>query len=489
MGFIKSPTIYYLMLCFFALLFFCFVDVGSVFAVAPPNVNSISPSSGSSAGGTDVTISGTGFAAGTVTIGGTSVTNLIIVSTTQMTATTPAGTVGAQDVVFTRTSDGKSDTLAGGFTYTAPADTTAPSAVSDLATSGATINSIDLDWTAPGDDAGTGTATTYDVRYSTAIINDENWSSATQATGEPNPSIAGSSESMTVSGLSPSTTYYFAIKTSDEVPNTSDISNVPSGTTNEESTIVISGDSGGGGVAATKVVFEGQAYPGSKIIVQFKDNISENYRNVPLSTYNMSSSGEFSISYTALLTGKYFFILKARDRANKTTGIKSYNVDFTFEKSLIDKEIFFPPTLNFGNGIYSSSEDVEICGYSEANNKINLNIDDIIKRETNSDKEGFYKFLIDSQELGAGNYYAKVNQTDESGKESGFSFPRAFKITDLSFPKADLNGDNAINIVDWSMFLFRWGSEEEHLRREIDLDDSGEINIFDFSLFLKAISI
>ena len=36
---------------------------------------------------------------------------------------------------------------------------------------------------------------------------------------------------MVVFGLSPSTTYYFAIKTSDEVPNTSAISNSPSGTT------------------------------------------------------------------------------------------------------------------------------------------------------------------------------------------------------------------------------------------------------------------
>ena len=36
---------------------------------------------------------------------------------------------------------------------------------------------------------------------------------------------------MVVSGLNASTTYYFAIKTSDEVPNTSAISNSPSGTT------------------------------------------------------------------------------------------------------------------------------------------------------------------------------------------------------------------------------------------------------------------
>ncbi|MDD5342579.1 MAG: fibronectin type III domain-containing protein [Patescibacteria group bacterium] len=107
-------------------------------------------------------------------------------------------------------------------------DATAPAAVTNLAASNATGSSIDLSWTAPGDDGDTGTAATYDVRYSTSTITEGNWSSATQVSGEPVPSIAGSSESMTVSGLNSNTTYYFALKTSDEAPNVSGISNVPS---------------------------------------------------------------------------------------------------------------------------------------------------------------------------------------------------------------------------------------------------------------------
>ena len=106
--------------------------------------------------------------------------------------------------------------------------TTAPDAVTDLATGTVTTSSVALSWTAPGDDGATGTATTYDVRYSTSTITAGNWASATQATGEPAPSVAGSAETFTVTGLSESTTYYFAIKTSDEVPNESAISNVPS---------------------------------------------------------------------------------------------------------------------------------------------------------------------------------------------------------------------------------------------------------------------
>ncbi|MBL4693796.1 fibronectin type III domain-containing protein [Candidatus Gracilibacteria bacterium] len=113
----------------------------------------------------------------------------------------------------------------------APADTTAPAAVSNLAASSPTTTTIDLDWTAPGDDGSTGTATSYDVRYSTSTITAGNWGSATTVTGEPTPAVAGSSESMTVSSLTASTTYYFAIKTTDEAADESSISNITNSTT------------------------------------------------------------------------------------------------------------------------------------------------------------------------------------------------------------------------------------------------------------------
>jgi len=107
-------------------------------------------------------------------------------------------------------------------------DTIPPSDITNLSLSNASLDSIDLSWTAPGDDGSTGTATSYDIRYSTSLITSANWGLATSVSGEPSPSSSGSPESMTVDGLNPGTTYYFAIQTSDEVPNKSGVSNVPS---------------------------------------------------------------------------------------------------------------------------------------------------------------------------------------------------------------------------------------------------------------------
>jgi Concanavalin A-like lectin/glucanases superfamily/Chitobiase/beta-hexosaminidase C-terminal domain/IPT/TIG domain/Fibronectin type III domain len=86
--------------------------------VAVPTVTGVSPSNGPVAGGTAVTIAGTNFAAGaTVAFGSAAATNVVVVSATQITATTPAGSAGS--VTVTVTSGGQSGSLANGFTYVA----------------------------------------------------------------------------------------------------------------------------------------------------------------------------------------------------------------------------------------------------------------------------------------------------------------------------------------------------------------------------------
>src|SRR5262245_30055061 len=117
-------------------------------------------------------------------------------------------------------------------TTSAPPDTTPPAAITSLAVTSTTSTSATLSWTAPGDDGSTGTATTYDIRRATSpITTDAAFAAATPITGEPAPAIAGTVQSMTVTGLTASTTYYFAMKTADEVPNWSALSINPSGTT------------------------------------------------------------------------------------------------------------------------------------------------------------------------------------------------------------------------------------------------------------------
>ena len=111
----------------------------------------------------------------------------------------------------------------------APAEDTEPPApvTSLVAEAGLSPGTVELSWIAPGDDGATGTATAYVVRYNTVPITGSNWVDSTDVDGEPTPAPAGSVESMMVSGLPPGPAYYFALKTRDEVPNLSSVSNSP----------------------------------------------------------------------------------------------------------------------------------------------------------------------------------------------------------------------------------------------------------------------
>src|SRR5206468_1718988 len=85
-----------------------------------PVVTAISPASGSTAGGTNVTITGAIFSTGAgVRIGGNPATNVVVASANRITATTPPGTAGPQNVTVTNPNE-QSGTLVGGFTYVAP---------------------------------------------------------------------------------------------------------------------------------------------------------------------------------------------------------------------------------------------------------------------------------------------------------------------------------------------------------------------------------
>lgn len=90
---------------------------GSGGGTAAPTVTSITPNTGSTAGGTSVSVTGTNFLSGaTVRLGGVAATNVTVASSTTITAVTPPHSAGTVDVVVTN-SDGQSGSLVNGFTY------------------------------------------------------------------------------------------------------------------------------------------------------------------------------------------------------------------------------------------------------------------------------------------------------------------------------------------------------------------------------------
>jgi hypothetical protein len=101
-------------------LFASSVATSTALAVILPTVTSVSPTSGSTAGGTIVTITGTNLTGATaVSFGATPGTSVVVNSATSITATSPAGGAGIVDITVTAPGGTSATSAADQFTYVA----------------------------------------------------------------------------------------------------------------------------------------------------------------------------------------------------------------------------------------------------------------------------------------------------------------------------------------------------------------------------------
>lgn len=158
-------------------------------------------------------------------------------------------------------------------------DITPLNKITDLSVTDVTNSAIDLTWTAPGDNTGA-QIFSYDLRYSTSPITEENWSRALSVSGEPFSGAPGESKFYTVVGLVPNTNYYFAIKSSDTSGNISQLSNIVSGKTSSES----QSSAATGGVLSTALPLPPsnfEAFPGDgQINFQWKNPAASSFVRV-----------------------------------------------------------------------------------------------------------------------------------------------------------------------------------------------------------------
>src|ERR1019366_4614172 len=106
---------------------------------ATPAISSVSPNTGSTAGGTSVTITGTNFTGATaVKFGSIAAVPFSVASPTTLTAVSPAGSSGSVDVTVTTPAGTSATSAADTFTYGAPSPTVSSVSPNTGSTAGGT---------------------------------------------------------------------------------------------------------------------------------------------------------------------------------------------------------------------------------------------------------------------------------------------------------------------------------------------------------------
>lgn len=107
------------------------------------------------------------------------------------------------------------------FVISSTSDSTAPSPLAGLKVTRITPFTASISFTASGDNGSAGYARSYEIRYSSSQINEQNWHSATVYKNNFRPQMAGKEEKFKLIGFLPNTRYYIAIKAVDERNNAS----------------------------------------------------------------------------------------------------------------------------------------------------------------------------------------------------------------------------------------------------------------------------
>ncbi len=240
----------------------------------------------------------------------------------------------------------------------------------------------------------------------------------------------------------------------------------------------------GGAGTPTEVHFTGRAYPGAKIMFVARELRQE----IPFAqTISAANDGSFKADFVGILGGQQLWGFIVTDKDGRRTRPQYYNLD-TISSLLEEQDIFVPPTIGFLRKAVTKGDTFVFIGYATPGSKIEFQIDNQnIKDVAEANDNGSYKLLFGTADMAFGSHSAQVRQIDNKGEKSDFSSKETFTISRLFVPKTDLNGDDIINIKDWSIFLVRWSSKEKSLHDSVDFNNDEKVDISDFSIFLRTI--
>jgi len=256
----------------------------------------------------------------------------------------------------------------------------------------------------------------------------------------------------------------------------------------------VAGSSGGGGsgnlpgagqespLGQTRLVVKGKAYPSSEVNI-LKDGAAFNQ-------VTAKDTADFEFSTTDISAGVYTFEVWAKNKE----GIKSTSYTITFRVMggavTTISGVYLAPSLSVDRDKVKQGEEIKFMGQTVPNADVYISVHsngEVIK-QTTSDNIGVYLLPFNTAQIENEQFHIAKSlfQAQESGNtiRSGYSQSVSFYVGAAGgkgkCAGADLNGDNRVNLVDFSILLYNWGSASDCA----DQNKDGKINLTDFSIMM-----
>ncbi len=237
---------------------------------------------------------------------------------------------------------------------------------------------------------------------------------------------------------------------------------------------------------APGVAFSGWSYQNSDVVVM-KDGEEQG-------SISADASGVFGAFLTELEQGVYTFGVWSKDQVGRRSS--TYSTTFWIDEGTqtVVSGIFISPTIALQKNSVQTGESVEVFGFSVPNSTVETWIypkkqtkvldSEIKKQSVQAGADGSWSMFINTDGFKGGIYLLKAGGKKDGVSDSGFSQTLELAIGGElekgACPGADLNKDGKVNITDFSILLYYWGTNDACA----DQNSSGNVDLIDFSIMM-----
>ncbi len=248
-----------------------------------------------------------------------------------------------------------------------------------------------------------------------------------------------------------------------------------------------SGGGGGGGggsnrdLGDTLINIVGKGYP-SRTINFLLDNES-------IGSVRSDSTGRFEFSAEAS-PGTASLGIWATDINNVRSITLNNTFDVTQGAITNINGIILPPTISVPSQNINPGAIVSVSGQSTPNSTVELHVDASKTIEkTTSGVDGKWNIQLNTSKLSVAEHILRAKTivgTPPLTSQSGFSSSlQLFVGVDGKVTRpSDLNRDNSINLTDFSILIFWWGTNGGDSDPPADINGNGKVSLEDFSILL-----
>ncbi len=242
------------------------------------------------------------------------------------------------------------------------------------------------------------------------------------------------------------------------------------------------GGGGGGGIVPfpepgpAKVIFEGKAYPGAFV------TLLKNGKTAATAT--AEKTGDFEIVLTGVASGFWSFGVFAEDTEGRKSVTMGFGTNILGGTDTAISGIFVSPTISLSGSAVRKGSAVDIFGQAYPQSDVNVFVSSPVTftGKTVSSEKGKWKYSFKTDQLEFGNHTSRAKAVSLNGDQSPFSEETAFKVIE-GCNGADLNFDDKINLIDFSILLYFW-NQTAPSNICSDINGDGRVNLIDFSVMM-----